>query len=250
MNLDLSDKVTIVTGGSRGIGQAVVLELASAGATVVIAGISDSSRTQAMAKELQGAQNGVVAVKTDVTSSEDVRRLTDTVMDRFGQVHVLVNNAGINRDGLLIRMKDEDWDDVLTTNLRGAFLCTRAVLGPMIKERWGRIINITSIVGMSGNAGQANYAAAKAGLIGLTMTTAKEVASRGITVNAIAPGFIDTDMTRKLSDKVREQLLQQIPQKRFGSPQDVARAVSFLASEEASYITGHVLKVDGGMLMA
>ena len=176
--------------------------------------------------------------------------MTDQVLEQQGHIHILVNNAGINRDRLLLRMKDDDWDDVLTTNLRGTFFCTRAALASMIKDRWGRIINITSVVGIAGNAGQANYAAAKAGIIGLTKTTAKEVASRGITVNAVAPGFIDTDMTRKLSDKIREQVIQQVPLKRFGTPEDVARAVTFLASEDAGYITGHVLTVDGGMVMA
>ncbi len=250
MSRDLTGKVAVVTGGSRGIGQAVVLDLVSAGATVVIAGISDSSDTLARAKEVQKSGADLTFVPVDVTSAEDVRHMTDQVLQELGHVHVLVNNAGINRDGLLVRMKDEDWDDVLTTNLRGAFFCTRAVLSPMIKARWGRIINITSVVGIAGNAGQANYAAAKAGIIGLTKTTAKEVASRGITVNAVAPGFIDTDMTRKLSDKVKEQVIQQVPLKRFGTPEDVAKAVTFLASEDASYITGHVLTVDGGMVSA
>lgn len=228
----------------------MVLELVSNGATVVIAGISDPSETLAKAREVHKGEEALTFVRTDVTSAADVRRMTDQVLERYGHIHLLVNNAGINRDKLLIRMKDEDWDEVLTTNLRGTFLCTRAALMPMIKDRWGRIINITSVVGISGNAGQANYAAAKAGIIGLTKTTAKEVASRGITVNAVAPGFIDTDMTRKLTDKVRDRVLQQIPLQRFGSPEDVARAVSFLASEDASYITGHVLTVDGGMVMA
>ena len=250
MSRDLTGKVAVVTGGSRGIGQAVVLDLISAGATVVIAGVSDSSDTQARAREVRKGEADLTFVRADVTSAEDVRHMTDQVLEQQGHIHILVNNAGINRDGLLVRMKDQDWDDVLTTNLRGTFFCTRAALAPMIKERWGRIINITSVVGMAGNAGQANYAAAKAGIIGLTKTTAKEVASRGITVNAVAPGFIDTDMTRKLSDKVKEQVIQQVPLKRFGTPEDVARAVTFLASEDAGYITGHVLTVDGGLVMA
>ena len=250
MSRDLTGKVAVVTGGSRGIGQAVVLDLISAGATVVIAGVSDSSDTQSRAREVRKGEADLTFVRADVTSAEDVRHMTDQVLEQRGHIHILVNNAGINRDGLLVRMKDQDWDDVLTTNLRGTFFCTRAALAPMIKERWGRIINITSVVGMAGNAGQANYAAAKAGIIGLTKTTAKEVASRGITVNAVAPGFIDTDMTRKLSDKVKEQVIQQVPLKRFGTPEDVARAVTFLASEDAGYITGHVLTVDGGLVMA
>lgn len=247
---DLTGKVAIVTGGSRGIGQAIILELASAGASVVIGGVSDSSSTQALAKGIQGRGEGILAVKTDVTSVEEVSRLVGTAIERYGHIDILVNNAGITRDNLLVRMKDEEWDAVLNTNLRGAFLCTRAVLGHMMKQRRGRIINVASVVGLGGNAGQSNYAAAKAGLIGLTKSTAREVASRGVTVNAVAPGFIDTDMTRKLSEQVKERVIQQIPQKRFGSPKDVAQAVAFLASSEASYITGHVLSVDGGMLMA
>ena len=208
---DLSGKVAIVTGSSRGIGQAITLELASAGASVVIADVNDSSHTQALVQEIQGRKDGALTIMTDVTLGGDVNRLVDKAIEHYGHIDILVNNAGITRDGLLLRMKDEEWDAVLNTNLKGAFFCTRAVLRSMIKERWGRIVNIASVVGLIGNAGQANYAAAKAGLIGLTKSTAREVASRNITVNAVAPGFIDTDMTQKLSEQVKEQIIQQIP---------------------------------------
>ena len=250
MEETLSGRVAIVTGGSRGIGQAIVLKLVSAGASVVIGGISDTSRTHSLVLEAGGSEVRLLSIKTDVTKAEEVNRLVKSTIDHFGKVDVLVNNAGINRDALLLRMKDGDWDAVLDTNLKGAFLCTRAVLVHMVRSRWGRIVNISSVVGLIGNPGQANYSAAKAGLIGLTKTTAREVASRGITVNAVAPGFIDTDMTRGLSDQVKERLQGLIPQKRFGTPEDVAHVVAFLTSPKSSYITGQVVGVNGGMFMA
>lgn len=250
MEQSLAGKVAVVTGGSRGIGQAIVVRLASAGARVSVGGLSDISDTRALLQAASVSSDNLLFTRTDVTSPEDIDRLIKSTIDSFGRVDILVNNAGINRDGLLLRMKVEDWDAVLTTNLRGAFLCTQKVLSGMMKNRSGRIINISSVVGVAGNPGQANYAAAKAGIIGLTKTTAREVASRGITVNAVAPGFIETDMTAKLSEQVRERLRAQIPQASFGSPEQVADLVEFLASDRSSYITGQVINVDGGMFMA
>ena len=242
--MDISNKVAIVTGSARGIGQAIALKLAEVGATVVV---SDIANAEPVAEEIKALGRQSLAVPADVSSSEDVAGLVDTVISTYGSVDILVNNAGITRDQLVMRMTDEDWDSVLMVNLKSAFLCTRAVLRQMIKRRWGRIISMASIVGVVGNAGQANYASAKAGIIGFTRTIAKEVASRGITANAIAPGFIDTQMTQKLDENQRQELKNRIPVGYFGSPRDVAEAVAFLASEEARYITGQVLGVDGGM---
>ena len=242
--------MAIVTGGARGIGRAVALSLAGQGAAVVINDLGDASSSEEVVNEIRVGEGQSIAVLADVSLSSEVARLVDAAMSTYGRVDILVNNAGINRDQLLVRMSEEDWDRVLSTNLKGAFLCTRTVLRHMIKRRWGRIINISSVVGITGNAGQANYAAAKAGLIGLTRTIAKEMASRGITANAIAPGYIDTGMTQRLGDNVKQEILKQIPVGCFGLPEDVAQAVLFLASEEARYITGQVLCVDGGMVMA
>ena len=216
---------------------------------VSVGGLHDISATRALVEAAGVPTENLLFTHTDVTSQDDVEALVKATIDRFGKVDILVNNAGINRDGLLLRMKLDDWDAVLNTNLRGAFLCTQKVLSGMVRNRWGRIINISSVVGVAGNAGQANYAAAKAGIIGLTKTTAREVASRSITVNAVAPGFIDTDMTSGLSEKVRDRLRGQIPQARFGAPDDVADLVEFLASDRSAYITGQVINVDGGMFM-
>jgi len=246
--IDLSNKVALVTGSGRGIGKAIALKLAENGATVVINDIGPSA--QAVAEEIQAMGKKSLAVAADVSSAEDVAQMAEKAVATFGSIDILVNNAGINRDQLLIRMSDEDWEKVLAVNLKSVFLCTRAVMKQMLKQRRGRIISIPSIVGLVGNPGQANYAAAKAGIVGFTKSIAREVASRGITVNAIAPGFIDTEMTQKLSPDQRQELMARIPLGRLGSPEDVASAVSFLASEEAGYITGQVLTVDGGMTMA
>lgn len=241
-------RIAIVTGASRGIGRETALVLASKGASVVLTARGNDLIEQ-LASEISGLGVDALPVVADVANPDDVERLFATVMERFGRVDILVNNAGITRDALLMRMKDEEWDEVIDTNLKGAFLCTRAAARIMMKQRYGRIINVTSVVGEMGNAGQANYCASKAGMIGLTKSTARELASRSITVNAVSPGFITTDMTDKLSEKVRQDLAAQIPLGRFGTPADVAGAVAFLASEGAGYITGHVLSVNGGMHM-
>jgi 3-oxoacyl-[acyl-carrier protein] reductase len=242
------EKVAVITGASRGIGRSIALALAAKGATIVAVDM-DQVSTEAVVAELQAAGGKALAVVGNVTVSADVERMVDAAIEAFGRVDILVNNAGITRDGLLMRMKEEDWDAVLNVNLKGAFLCTRAAFKVMSKQRYGRIINIASVVGQMGNAGQANYCASKAGLIGLTKSNAREMAKRSITVNAVAPGFIATAMTDALSDKVRAELTAQIPLERLGSADDIANAVVFLASEAAGYITGHVLSVNGGMYM-
>ena len=246
--MNLANRVAIITGSGRGIGRAIALRLSETGATVVVNDIDESA--QGVAEEIKAMNRQSLAILADVSLSSDVARLVETTRATYGKVDILVNNAGITRDQLVVRMSDEDWDRVLTVNLKSTFLCTRAVLRHMIKQRWGRIISIASIVGIVGNPGQANYASAKAGIIGFTRTVAKEVASRGITVNAIAPGFIDTEMTQQLGEDRRQELMRHIPLGYLGSPRDVAEAVAFLASEEARYITGQVLNVDGGMAEA
>ena len=246
--MDLADRVAVVTGAGRGIGRAVALSLAQAGARVVVN--STGQTAASVAAEIKAAGGQGLAVVTDISSPPETARLVEATLAEYGRLDILVNNAGINRDRLVMRMSDEEWDDVLRVNLTGVFLCTRAVLKPMMKQRWGRIINMTSVVGLTGNAGQANYAAAKAGIIGFTRSVAREVAPRGITVNAIAPGFIETDMTRQIPEGPREELLKRIPLGSAGTPADVAAAAVFLASEGAKYITGQVLSVDGGMVMA
>jgi len=242
--MDLSNRVAIVTGSARGIGRAIALKLAEAGAAVVV---SDIAEAEPVAEEIRAMNRQSLAIAADVSLSSDVANLVDTTTAKYGRVDILVNNAGITRDQLLLRMSEDDWDKVLNVDLKSVFLCTRAVLRQMLKQRWGRIVSISSIVGVMGNAGQANYASAKAGIIGFTRTIAREVASRSITVNAIAPGFIDTPMTQQLEESQRQELMKRIPLGYLGSPRDVAEAVAFLASEEARYITGQVLNVDGGM---
>ncbi len=243
--MDLSNKIAIVTGSGQGIGKAIAIRLAEAGAAVVVNSRSESAN--AVAAEINGTGRKSTAILGDVSSAADVTRLFDQTLAVYGKIDILVNNAGITRDNLLMRMSDEDWDSVLNINLKSVFLCTRAAMRPMLKQRSGRIINISSIVGIIGNPGQANYVSAKAGIIGFTRSIAKEVGSRGITVNAIAPGFIETEMTKNLPEKQRLELANRIPLGCFGTPRDVAEAAAFLASDEARYITGQVLSVDGGM---
>jgi 3-oxoacyl-[acyl-carrier protein] reductase len=248
--MDLSNKVAIVTGSARGIGRAIALKLAEVGADVVVNDIAAAAEAlENTASEIRALKRKALAVTADVSSSADVTRLIDAAASTMGRIDILVNNAGVTRDQLLMRMTDEDWDTVLNIDLKSAFLCSRAVIRHMMKQRWGRIISIASVVGIMGNAGQANYASAKAGVIGLTKSIAKEVGSRGITANAIAPGFIETRMTEQLDEKQRQTLVQRIPLGSIGTPRDVAEAVAFLASEEARYITGQVLGVDGGMAL-
>ena len=246
--MTLQGKVAVVTGGSRGIGRAVATVLAREGAVITLCA-RDRVLLEKVAAELESSGVQALAVQADVTRASEVEQMIGACVERFGQVDILVNNAGITRDNLLLRMKDEEWDAVLSTNLKGVFHCTRAVLRPMIKQRRGRIINLTSVVAVMGNLGQANYVAAKAGIIGLTKATAREVASRGITANAVAPGFIETDMTHALGPELQEQMRSQIPLGRFGRPEDVAELVVFLASDRAAYITGQVIHLNGGLWM-
>ena len=246
--MGLSDRVALVTGSGQGIGRAIAMKLAESGAAVVVNDIGQTA--EAVAEEIKGMSRQSLAIMADVSRSEDVTRLVDTAMAAYGRIDILVNNAGITRDHLLMRMSDEDWDRVIDIDLKSVFLCTRGVLRHMVKQRWGRVISIASIVGVVGNRGQANYASAKAGIIGFTRTVAKEVASRGITANAIAPGFIETEMTRRLEDAWKQELKQRIPLGYLGSPEDVAEVVAFLASEKARYITGQVLGVDGGLAIS
>lgn len=239
--------VALVTGASRGIGKQIALKLAQNGMNIVINYVHDVKKAQETAREIEKYNVETLTVKADVSNAEDVKNMVNKVLDKFDSIDVLVNNAGITRDALLLRMKEEDFDRVIQVNLKGAYNCIKSVSKIMMKQRKGRIINISSVVGLIGNVGQINYAAAKAGLIGITKTAAKELAPRNITVNAVAPGMIKTEMTDKLSDKVKEDILKNIPLKRFGTTEDVANTVAFLASDEAAYITGQVINVNGGM---
>lgn len=243
----MENRVAFITGASRGIGRATALAMAQAGYHIVVAS-PEMEFNEQVAEQVRASREALV-VDLDLCSTESIKSGFAQAMKQFGRVDVLVNNAGITRDGLSLRMKKEDWDLVLQINLSGAFFASQQALPFMIRERYGRIINIASVVGQAGNAGQANYVASKAGIIGLTKALAQEVASRGVTVNAIAPGFIETDMTARLPDEIKQKMLGGIPMKRFGRPEDIANAVKFLASDDAAYITGHVLSVNGGMYM-
>jgi 3-oxoacyl-[acyl-carrier protein] reductase len=246
--MSLAGRVALVTGASQGIGRACALALAQSGAAVGIAA-RNQDKLNELVKEIEALSGKAAAFTVDVSDEEQIKSAVKAALAQFGKVDILVNNAGITRDQLIMRMKRPDWDAVLNTNLTSAYLCTQHVIGSMLKQRWGRIINITSVFGQTGQAGQANYAASKAGLIGLTMAIAREVASRNITCNAVAPGFIETAMTSSLGDEFKQNAIKMIPLGRVGVPDDVAHAVNFLASDAASYITGHVLNVNGGMLM-
>ena len=247
--MQLKGKTAVVTGGSRGIGRAIALELASCGANVVVNYTRNSKAADEVVAEIEAMGLSGMAVKADVSIASEVENLVNEVLKTFGSIDILVNNAGITRDNLIIRMTEKEFDEVINTNLKGTFICTKAVSRVMIKQKSGKIINVSSVVGIVGNAGQSNYAAAKAGLIGFTKSMAKELAKRGINVNAVAPGFIQTDMTSVLPENVKEEFLKSIPLMRIGKPEDIANTVLFLASEYSDYITGQVINIDGGMVM-
>ncbi len=244
---DLTDNVALVTGGSRGIGRAIALALAGQGAHVAVNYVTNRDAADEVVQQI--GEGRAVAIQGDVADAGDAKRLVEETIEAFGSLQILVNNAGLTRDNLLLRMSEEAWDRVMAVDLRGAYLTTKAALRPMLRQRWGRIVNVASVAGLVGNAGQANYAAAKAGLIGLTKSVAKEVASRNITANAVAPGLVETEMTADLTEQQRQAVLQMTPLGRAATPEEIAPAVVFLASEEAGYITGAVLTVDGGLVM-
>lgn len=247
--MDLTGKTALVTGGARGIGKAIALALGKLGANVVVNYSGSQEAAEKVVSELTGSGTKAFCIKADVSNYEQVETMVSKVVEDFGSIDILVNNAGITKDTLIMRMSGEDFDKVIDTNLKGTFNCIKAASKHMIKKRYGRIVNIASVVGIIGNAGQANYAASKAGIIGLTKSAARELSGRNINVNAVAPGFIATNMTEELNDKIKNEYMDKIPLKRFGSPEDVAGAVAFLCSESSNYITGQVIHVDGGMVM-
>lgn len=247
--MKLAGKTALVTGASRGIGREIALELARLGANIAVNYAGSEAKANEVVEEIRQMDRDAFAIQGDVSNSDAVANMVKETTARFGSLDILVNNAGITKDNLLMRMKEEEWDAVLNINLKGVFLCTKAVTRQMMKQRSGRIINVSSVVGASGNPGQANYVAAKAGVIGLTKTAAKELASRGITVNAVAPGFITTEMTDQLSDELKQEMLKMIPLAQFGEAKDIAKAVAFLASDDSRYITGQTIHVNGGMFM-
>lgn len=244
----LKDKVALVTGAAQGIGKAIALGLAGEGARVAVSDINLEG-VKKTAREIEFLGRQTLTFKTDVSKTKEVNEMVDKILDKFGRIDILINNAGITADSLLIRMKEADWDKVIEINLKGAFICLKAVAKPMLKARSGKVVNVASVIGLIGNVGQANYAASKAGIIGLTKSSARELAPRGINVNAVAPGFIKTLMTERLSSEVKEEMRKRIPLDRFGASEDVARVVLFLVSDSASYVTGQVINVDGGMVM-
>lgn len=248
--MGLYGKVAIVTGASRGIGKAIAMCLAKAGSKVVVNYVSNAQAAEDVVQEIKNLGQEAIAVKADVSYTAEAEKLVQETQNAFGRIDILINNAGITRDNLLLRMKEEEWDAVIDTNLKGVYNCTKSVLKPMLKQRSGKIVNITSVIGLMGNAGQANYAAAKAGIIGFTKAVAKEVASRGINVNAVAPGFITTEMTESISVEARESMLKAIPLNRLGEPENVAEVVKFLVLPASDYVTGQTIAVDGGMVMA
>lgn len=242
-------RVAVVTGGGRGIGRAIAVKLASEGADIAISYRSNDEAAEEAAGAVRETGRKCEVFKGDVAEPDDVKRLFDGVNEAFGRIDILVNNAGVTRDNLMMRMKEDEFDSVLRTNLKGTYLCTKAALRPMVRARWGRIVSVSSVVGLAGNAGQANYAASKAGIIGFTKSVAREIAQRGITANVIAPGYVETELTGSLSENVKDQIKAQVPNGRFGEPGEIAAAVAFLVSEEAGYVTGQTLAVDGGMTM-